>query len=108
MGDPMPQHRFASHGRRDVANNDRHQPMTVAPMQPSGQPPQPKTVAEQLLDAVHRVPQRQREHIAAVVAQNLNPDETLKKIANSMTRRWPLSAMLSTSSARSMSPITGP
>jgi hypothetical protein len=78
MAAQMPRHRFASFGRVDQPDDKT---MTVAPITvASSQPAQPKTIAEQLLEAVHKVPQRQREHIAAVDARKLTPDEKLREI----------------------------
>jgi hypothetical protein len=79
MAEQQPRHRLPSFGRIDAPKGPTE--MTVAPMSvTSSQPPPTKTEAEQLLDAVHRSPQRQQEHNAAVAARNLTADEKLRAI----------------------------
>jgi hypothetical protein len=76
MGQQMPQHRFASHGRRDINTNERHQPMTVAPGQPQQQQSaQQVTPTLQRYDQALDVWQAHQDWHAAVGAQNWDPAE---------------------------------
>lgn len=79
MSQHMPQHRFPSHGRRD-SYQDAPAPMTItsATQQQPSQADQPTTFTQQWFDAVARVPDAQRQYLAAQRERDLTPDELLK------------------------------